>query len=83
MEKKRGMQAQAAQWLEAAGIRAVKTMAQTAVSMLTVGQAVIEVNWVNVASVSLVAGGISILTSLAGLPELGQERGAQHDPDNI
>ena len=73
MEKKRGMQAQAGQWLEAAGIRAVKTMAQTAVSMLTVGQAVIEVNWVNVASVSLVAGAISILTSLVGLPELGQE----------
>ena len=59
-----------------AGIRAVKTMAQTAVSMLTVGQAVIEVNWVNVASVSLVAGAISILTSLAGLPEQGQEGGA-------
>ena len=51
-------------------------MAQTAVSMLTVGQAVIEVNWVNVASVSLVAGAISILTSLVGLPELGQEGGA-------
>ena len=76
MEKKRGMQAQAGQWLEAAGIRAVKTMAQTAVSMLTVGQAVIEVNWVNVASVSLVAGAISILTSLVGLPELGQEGSA-------
>ena len=76
MEKKRGMQAQAGQWLEAAGIRAVKTMAQTAVSMLTVGQAVIEVNWVNVASVSLVAGAISILTSLVGLPELVQEGGA-------
>ncbi len=76
MEKKRGMQAQAGQWLEAAGIRAVKTMAQTAVSMLTVGQAVIEVNWVNVASVPLVAGAISILTSLVGLPEQGQEGGA-------
>ena len=50
-------------------------MAQTAVSMLTVGQAVIDVNWVNVASVSLVAGGISILTSLAGLPEVEEERG--------
>ena len=66
MGRQGGRQAQAAQWLKAAGIRAVKTMAQTAVSMLTVGQAVIDVNWVNVASVSLVAGGISILTSLAG-----------------
>lgn len=58
------------EWLKAAGIRAVKTMAQTALSMLTVGQAVIEVNWVNVASVSIVASVVSVLTSLAGLPEL-------------
>ena len=57
-------------WLKAAGIRAVKTMAQTAVSMLTVGQAVLEVNWVNVLSVSAVAGIISMLTSVAGLPEV-------------
>ena len=56
-------------WLKAAGIRAVKTMAQTAVSMLTVGQAVLDVNWVNVLSVSAVAGVISMLTSVAGLPE--------------
>ena len=58
------------QWLKAAGIRAVKTMAQTTVSMLTVGQAVLDVNWVNVLSVSAVAGVISILTSIAGLPEV-------------
>ena len=57
-------------WLKAAGIRSVKTMAQTAVSMLTVGQAVLEVNWVNVLSVSAVAGVISMLTSVAGLPEV-------------
>ena len=57
-------------WAEAAGIRAVKTMAQTAVSMLTVGQAVLDVNWVNVLSVSAVAGVISMLTSIAGLPEV-------------
>ena len=57
-------------WLKAAGIRAVKTMAQTAVSMLTVGQAVLDVNWVNVVSVSVVAGVISMLTSIAGLPEV-------------
>ena len=56
------------QWSTAAGIRAVKTMAQTAVSMLTVGQAVLDVNWVNVLSVSAVAGVISMLTSIAGLP---------------
>ena len=57
-------------WLKAAGIRAVKTMAQTAVSMLTVGQAVLDVNWLNVLSVSAVAGVISMLTSIAGLPEV-------------
>ena len=57
-------------WLKAAWIRAVKTMAQTAVSMLTVGQAVLDVNWVNVLSVSAVAGVISMLTSVAGLPEV-------------
>lgn len=57
-------------WLKAAGIRAIKTMAQTAVSMLTVGQAVLDVNWVNVLSVSAVAGVISMLTSIAGLPEV-------------
>lgn len=45
-------------------------MAQTAVSMLTVGQAVLDVNWVNVLSVSAVAGVISMLTSIAGLPEV-------------
>ena len=57
-------------WFKAAGIRSVKTMAQTAVSMLTVGQAVLDVNWVNVLSVSAVAGVISMLTSVAGLPEV-------------
>ena len=57
-------------WFKAAGISAVKTMAQTAVSMLTVGQAVLDVNWVNVLSVSAVAGVISMLTSIAGLPEV-------------
>lgn len=58
------------QWLKAAGIRAVKTFAQTAVSMMTVGQAFIDVNWANVLSVSITAAIISILTSVAtGLPE--------------
>lgn len=58
------------QWLKASGIRAVKTFAQTAVSMMTVGQAFIDVNWANVLSVSITAAIISILTSVAtGLPE--------------
>lgn len=59
----------AEKWLRAAGIRAAKTFAQTAVSMLTVGQAVLEVNWLNVLSVSATAAVISLLTSIAGLPE--------------
>lgn len=57
-------------WLKAAGVRAAKTMAQTALSMLTVGQAVMDVNWVNVLSVAAVAGVISILTSVVGVPEV-------------
>lgn len=57
-------------WAKKAGIRAIKTVCQTMLSMLTVGQAVMEVDWVNVLSVSLVAGLISLLTSVAGLPEI-------------
>lgn len=57
-------------WFKAAGIRAIKTVAQTALGMLTIGMAINEINWMNVASVSLVAGLLSILTSLAGLPEV-------------
>ena len=62
-------------WWKAAGIRALKTVAQAAVSMLTIGQAVIDINWVNVLSVSVVAGVVSMLTSIAGLPEVDEEVG--------
>lgn len=57
-------------WLKAAGIRALKTFCQTALSMLTIGQALIDVNWLNVLSVSGVACIISMLTSIVGLPEV-------------
>lgn len=57
-------------WFKAAGIRALKTMAQTALSLFTVGLAVEEVAWLNVASVSFVAGIYSLITSIAGLPEI-------------
>lgn len=60
-------------WIKAAAVRAVKTMAQTALSMLTVGQAVMEVNWVNVLSVTATAGIISVLTSIGGIPEVESE----------
>lgn len=66
-------------WWKAAGTRAVKTMAQTAVSMLTVGQALMDVNWANVLSISAVAGVISIFTSIAGLPENKAEEEKKHD----
>lgn len=57
-------------WWKAAGVRALKTFCQTAVSMLTVGQAFIDVDWMNVLSVSGVAAVISLLTSIAGIPEV-------------
>ena len=60
-------------WIKAAGVRAIKTVAQTATSMITVGAAMSEVDWVVVASVSAVAGILSILTSIAGLPELDNQ----------
>lgn len=60
-------------WFKATSIRAVKTMAQTALSMLTVGQAVMDVNWVNVLSVTATAGIISILTCIVGVPEVEEE----------
>ena len=57
-------------WLRAAGIRAIKTVAQTAAGMITVGAAMSEVNWMYIGSVSLAAGIYSIITSVAGLPEV-------------
>lgn len=60
-------------WFKAAGIRALKTIAQTAVGMIAVGAAASEVNWLYVGSVSLVAGVLSLLTSVAGLPEVPKE----------
>lgn len=57
-------------WWKAAGIRALKTMAQTAVATIGTSAVVSEVNWVMVLSASVLAGVLSILTSLAGLPEV-------------
>lgn len=58
------------EWWKKAGTRAVKTMAQTALSLFTVGQVAKDVDWAVVVSASVVAGVYSLLTSLAGLPEV-------------
>lgn len=57
-------------WLRAAGVRAIKTVAQTAVATIGTGAVFAEVNWSMVASASLLAGVLSLLTSVAGLPEI-------------
>lgn len=63
------------EWFKCAGIRALKTMAQTALAMLTGALFIHEVNWVLVLSASALAGVFSLLTSLAGLPELDDDNG--------
>ena len=57
-------------WLKAAGIRALKTVAQTAIATIGVSAVMSEVNWIAVASTAAVSGILSLLTSVAGLPEL-------------
>lgn len=58
-------------WIYAAGIRAIKTVAQTAVATIGVSAVMSEVDWIMVGSASLLAGILSLLTSVAGLPEVG------------
>lgn len=59
-------------WIKAAGIRAIKTAAQTAVALIGTGSVgFTDLDWVQIASVSGVAAVLSLLTSIAGLPELG------------
>ena len=60
-------------WWKAAAVRAVKTVAQTAVAMLPVGVMIQEVNWLMVAGTAALAGIASLLTSVAGLPEVKAE----------
>lgn len=57
-------------WLKAAGIRAIKTVAQTAIATIGTTAVMSDVNWVAVVSASLLAGVLSVLTSVAGLPEI-------------
>ena len=64
------MSENAKKWVKAAGVRAVKTVAQTAVATIGTAVAMGDVNWPMVASASALAGVLSLLTSVAGLPEL-------------
>ena len=61
------------EWIIAAGIRAIKTVAQTAIVTIGTGAVLNDVDWVMVASASAVAGILSLLTSVAGLPELKEK----------
>ena len=62
-----------AKWFAAAGMRAIRTVAQTALSLISVGAVLADIDWMMVASASAVAGIYSLLTSVAGLPELKNE----------
>lgn len=60
-------------WFKAAGIRAIKTIAQTCIAMIGTSMVISDVNWISVISASLLAGLLSVLTSIAGLPEVESE----------
>ena len=63
-----------AEWIKATAVRAVKTMAQTAGGMIIAGSAMSEVEWGYIGSVSLVAGILSVITSIAGIPEVPAQK---------
>lgn len=60
-------------WWKAAGVRAVKTIAQTCIATIGASALLSDVNWITVLSTAVLAGALSLLTSVAGLPEVKQE----------
>jgi len=70
------------EWLAAAGVRAIKTVAQTALAMFTVGQTFAAIDWKTIIGVAVVAGIFSLLTSIVGLPEVGTDGTLQIDTSN-
>lgn len=62
-------------WLKAAGVRAIKTVAQTALATIGTAALIGDVNWVMVGSAAVMAGVLSMLTSVAGLPEVTSTKG--------
>lgn len=67
------MSEKAKKWLKAAGIRAVKTVAQTAIATIGTSAVMGDVNWIMVGSAACLSGILSVLTSIAGLPEVTEE----------
>ena len=60
-------------WFKLAGIRAIKTVSQTGVALIGVGSVMSDINWLQVGSAALLAGILSLLTSVAGIPEENME----------
>lgn len=69
------------EWLRAASIRSVRTIAQTAVATIGTAAVMQDVNWMMVLSASILAGILSMLTSVAGIPEVGEVYVKDHEPD--
>lgn len=77
------MSKKAKKWVKAAGIRAVKTMAQSAVALIPAAATIGAVDWQVVLGTAALAGVVSLLTSLAGLPEVPEEKSGNGKQDEM